>query len=249
MNEIREARPGKGLDFLTRALLAFACLGLEDLLMLFVEPLIFNCGGSFSKWPVWLHVFHWCIVSVLWASGAILLAGMSEKKCGFDVFGQKEKMNPVRWLLCLALLAVSVAVSVWDWNGFKVVEEFQYNGWIKFIFQYIYYLFETVLVVLIIASGQKAGEVWFHRDRIPWGGIRAHVGAGTRSDERQRAGRSAFFTWRGSVRGRLSFGKKERARRLSAYSSDVHPVNIPRIGKRKEEPAYETHFGRSRFSK
>ncbi|WP_200789781.1 hypothetical protein [Clostridium fallax] len=41
----------------------------------------------------------------------------------------------------------------------------------KFIFQYIYYIFEAVLVLLIIVFGQKAGEMSFKNKRLPWGGF------------------------------------------------------------------------------
>ena len=43
--------------------------------------------------------------------------------------------------------------------------------WLKFIFQYIYYIFETVLVTLILVFAQKAFEKWFHKENIPYGGI------------------------------------------------------------------------------
>ncbi len=49
-------------------------------------------------------------------------------------------------------------------NRAKVLKELHYNGWLKFIFQYIYYVFETGLVLLIIVFGQKAFEKWFHND-------------------------------------------------------------------------------------
>ncbi|SHI20975.1 hypothetical protein [Sporanaerobacter acetigenes] len=41
---------------------------------------------------------------------------------------------------------------------YQQVEEFVN----KFIFQYIYYIFEIILVVLSIAFGQKAGDVRFN---------------------------------------------------------------------------------------
>lgn len=32
-------------------------------------------------------------------------------------------------------------------------------------------MFETFLVMLILIFGQKAFELWFHNDKIPYGGI------------------------------------------------------------------------------
>ena len=55
-------------------------------------------------------------------------------------------------------------------NGFKVLMEFQHFGWLKFIFQHIYYFFVILLVTLTIVFAQKAGELWFN-NKIPWGAI------------------------------------------------------------------------------
>jgi membrane protease YdiL (CAAX protease family) len=35
----------------------------------------------------------------------------------------------------------------------------------------LYYIFETGLFVLIIVFAQEAGEIWFKKSTIPWGGI------------------------------------------------------------------------------
>ena len=40
-------------------------------------------------------------------------------------------------------------------NGFKVLMEFQHFGWLKFIFQHIYYFFVILLVTLTIVFAQK----------------------------------------------------------------------------------------------
>ena len=65
----------------------------------------------------------------------------------------------------------SLIISYMSWNGSKVIKEFYANGLIKFIFQYIYYFFETILIVFILIFGQKAFETWFHKENIPYGGI------------------------------------------------------------------------------
>ena len=64
----------------------------------------------------------------------------------------------------MCFVAASLAVSLLDWQGFKVVKKFQSNGLLKFIFQYIYYLFETALFTLIIMFGQKALEMWTKKE-------------------------------------------------------------------------------------
>ena len=71
-----------------------------------------------------------------------------------------------------------IASLVWsclDWNGMKVVREFNANGPLKFVFQYIYYCFEVMLVLLIIVFGQKSFEKCFRNRNIPYGGMLAAV--------------------------------------------------------------------------
>ncbi len=159
----------RGIIFLLLALLAFCGLGLELILALFIEPLLF--GKALPDFTVFENIAHWCLTCIVWAAVAFVLL-RSSQKLGFDPLSQKEKISTGRWLAA-TLLAVSVAVSVWDWNGIKIIKEFEYNGLLKFIFQYIYYIFEAVLVLLIIIFGQQAGELWFKNRHVPWGGILA----------------------------------------------------------------------------
>ena len=69
-----------------------------------------------------------------------------------------------QWVSVVIIFILMIVFSYIDWNGSKVLKEFRYNGWLKFIFQYIYYVFEVGLVVLIVIFGQKAFEKWFHKD-------------------------------------------------------------------------------------
>ena len=69
-----------------------------------------------------------------------------------------------------------------EYEGF--IEKYNSQAPILFLFQYIYYLFESVLITLLIAFGQRSGEVFFKKDNIPWGGILcgltwglAHIGS------------------------------------------------------------------------
>ena len=87
------------------------------------------------------------------------------------MFSYKDTVSIQRLLVCFVILAISIVSSIIIWNGFKVVKEFQYNGWLKFIFQYLYYIIEAGLFLLIIVFAQKAGEIWFKKSNIPWGGF------------------------------------------------------------------------------
>lgn len=161
----------QGFSFLFLALLAFSGLGLEALLALLIEPLIY--GQDMSTWGTTENILHWVITCMIWGAVGLLLIKIAGQKFSFDIFLFKDKLNTLNWLICLGILVFCFVISVIDWNGLKVVKEFQYNGLLKFVFQYIYYFFETVLVLLIIAFGQKAGECFFTLKNIPWGGLLA----------------------------------------------------------------------------
>lgn len=74
-------------------------------------------------------------------------------------------------MIIIGCIAASLIVSYINWNGFKAVKEYNNLGLLKFVFQYVYYLFETMLVSLILIFSQKGFEEWFHKTNIPYGGI------------------------------------------------------------------------------
>lgn len=77
-----------------------------------------------------------------------------------------------RYLAAAALWAVCVAISYVEWNGFKMIQEFAKKKPVEYLFQYIYYIFEVVLVFQVIVFGQKAGEIRFGKRNIPWGRLK-----------------------------------------------------------------------------
>ncbi len=161
----------QGFSFLSLALFAFAGLGLEVLLAILIEPLIY--GQNMSAWGTTENILHWVITCMMWGAIAALLIKIAQTMFSFNIFSFKDKLNILNWLICLCILVFCLVISIIDWNGLKVVKEFQYNKLPKFIFQYIYYFFETALVFLIIVFGQKAGEYFFTVKSVPWGGLLA----------------------------------------------------------------------------
>lgn len=158
-----------GWGYLLLASLAFAGLGLEVILAFVLEPMLY--GAPMREWSVLQNIAHWILTCVLWGIVSALLILFVKKHWHIDLFEKGAKLKAWQWGLVLFFLVFSLVYSYIDWGGSKVLMELRYNGWLKFIFQYIYYIFETVLVMLILIFGQKAFEQWFRKPNIPYGGI------------------------------------------------------------------------------
>lgn len=159
-----------GWKYLLLALGAFIGLALEAIHAYGWEPLAYG-GISFREYNVWQSIIHWVLTCITWIGAGYLLINLAKNKLGFDIFVKGDKMKPWQMIAALFGIALSVTISYLDWNGFKIVREFQSNGCPKFIFQYLYYIVETALFLLIIVFGQKAFDIWTKKKNIPWGGI------------------------------------------------------------------------------
>lgn len=157
------------MNYIILAMLAFASLGLEVLLAFGIEPLIY--GAPINEWTDFQNVIHWVITCILWGTASWYIIQYAKKKYNFNIFQKGNKMAVWQWLLIILFVIGSLILSYMDWNGSKIIKEFYANGLLKFIFQYIYYVFETILVMLILVFGQNAFEKWFRRPNIPYGGI------------------------------------------------------------------------------
>lgn len=164
-----EKKKIKGWDFLLLALIAFGGLGMEAIYAFLLEPMIY--GTQMQEWGTGQTILHWIITYLTWGAFTWYLTRTAKKKYEFDLSIPGGKMKV--WQILVVVFAVLFAfiMSYMSWDGFKILIEFQKKGWLLFIFQYIYYLFETVLFTLIIIFGQKAFETWTHRENIPFGGI------------------------------------------------------------------------------
>lgn len=157
-------------DYFWFALYAFAGLGIEMLLIGVIEPMIFGVL-SIADYSTTQSIIHWIMTCICWGIMAFVLVTISKRKLGFDIVIQK-KIDARGALMTLILVAACIALNSYDWGILKIVGEFQKKGLLLFVFQYIYYFFEVVLVFLIVAFGQKFVETLLKKpSRIPWGGI------------------------------------------------------------------------------
>ena len=164
-----EAKRPAGINYMISALLAAAGIGIEIIYALLIEPVFY--GEQMQNWTNSQIILHWIITCISWGTVIILLIRNSKNKYGFDLLEKKEKMKIPQLAGVFICILFSLYTSYLSWEGFKIIREFQSNGLTKFIFQYIYYAFETGLFTLIIIFGQKAFEMWFRKEKIPFGGI------------------------------------------------------------------------------
>ncbi|TQI66300.1 hypothetical protein [Clostridium sp. KNHs216] len=163
-----ENRTAKGFHLFLFSLAALAGLASEGLYAYLLEPAIY--GRSMGQWDVTQNICHWIITSVTWGLIGFFIVKYANK---YDTsfFKNKGNIKAWQWLVTAACIILVLASQFIDWNGFKVIQEFYAKGIIKFVFQYIYYFFETFLFMLIIIFGQRACELWFKRETIPYGGV------------------------------------------------------------------------------
>ena len=159
----------KGLDYIWLALTAFGGLGLEALYAYLLEPIVYGC--EMQDWNTWQVILHWTITCITWGIVACHTVKSAKKDCGFYLFQKNEPVKLWQWGAVIGCAAVCLSSTYIDWGGSKLLIEFGRLGALKFTFQYIYYLFEVAMFMLIIVYGQKAFEVWFQKPNIPYGGI------------------------------------------------------------------------------
>lgn len=158
-----------GLKYILLALLAFSGLGIDLLYAFLIEPLLY--GSQMQSWTIVQYISHWTITSITWGIIAFLLVRFAKNNMGFFIFVKGEKIEIWQWVVIVCSVVFLLIVSLIDWNGLKIIKEFHSYGLWKFIFQYIYYAFETMLFTLIIVFGQKAFERWTKKTNVPFGGI------------------------------------------------------------------------------
>lgn len=165
-SSIKEA----GWKYLLLSLGAFLGLALEAVHAYGWEPIVFGVE-SLSDYATWQVVLHWVITCLTWAVVGCLLVRIAKDKLGFNLWKTGDKMKQWQYIAVLLGVILSLVMSYLSWDGFKVIKEFQSKGLIRFIFQYIYYLVETGMFLMIIVFGQKAFEIWTKKRNLPWGGI------------------------------------------------------------------------------
>lgn len=162
MKENTILKANSSIDYIGYALYAFGGLGIELLLMM-IETNLY--GQTIVTWSAMKHIIHWVITCFIWGClGTVLVKQLP--------VNTKNSIKKKNMILAIIIISVSIIYTSLVWKGFKPIIELSDLGAAKFLIQYLYYAFESLLIMLIIAHGQKAFENWFsHIKIIPFGGI------------------------------------------------------------------------------
>jgi hypothetical protein len=162
--------------FLGLAFLPFLVLALE-LVILLIESVFY---GTMDFWTLDVHaiIIHWICTIIVWSAGLFILNVFS-KRIGYNIFDNNNKPKIINMLIVGIIIIITVAGSYISWETrFKPFVEFtnftnKYNnlGIMVFIFQYLYYITESMLFLAIVVFAQEFGERTFKLQIIPWGGI------------------------------------------------------------------------------
>ncbi|MDR0839784.1 MAG: hypothetical protein LBN26_00110 [Christensenellaceae bacterium] len=161
-----------GLAYFILGLLAFAGLGLEALLAFFIEPVLYR--SPMAQWGLRQYICHWVLTCLIWGIVVVALACQSRNRYGFNLLprsSEKAHISLLQWLGIVGCVIFTAVISFLSWDGFKIAIEFERLGYLQFLFQYMYYLFEAALFSLVIVFTQKAGELWFKAANVPWGSV------------------------------------------------------------------------------
>lgn len=149
------------MDYLGYAFYAFGGLGIEILFMMIETNL---WGVQNNNWALHQHIIHWVITCIVWGIFSVVLLKKS--------INTHIDVKDINWLGVSTIVVCSIIYTSYVWGSFKTAIELNNHGLVKFAVQYIYYAFESMLILLIIAHGQKAFETLLKKSvNIPMGGI------------------------------------------------------------------------------
>lgn len=169
------------ISFFAMAFLLFSLLG-SEYLVFFLDRIIDGRDiAQVFSWPLHWYgiVAHWAITIVIWSVAiAFSYIWLKKRKQDAVVFDFSVKGKTLAFLGFVILLTILVewwramaTGSVFpqilgEYHGFQAM--YGDMAWLVSIFQNIYYIFEVLMVMLMAACFQMAGEKWTGNGLIPW---------------------------------------------------------------------------------
>ena len=161
----------KWTKYLWLSLLSFGAFMLELLSIFAIEVIFLHV--DIQNYTMQQRSIHCIIMVFMWAFFIGVLLLFSRKHYHFPEMGSKrDKISSKSWIVTLACFIGCKIMTFIDWHTLKIVGEAQGKTVFQFCAQYLYYIFEVLLVILIIIYGQKAIETLLKKESpIPFGGI------------------------------------------------------------------------------
>ena len=161
----------KWTKYLWLSLLSFGAFMLEYLSIFVIEVIFLHV--DIQNYTTHQRNIHCIIMVFIWAFFISVLLIFSRKYYHFPISGNKrEKISLKNWIVILACFIGCKIITFIDWHTLKFIGEAQGKTVFQFCVQYLYYIFEVMLVILIIIYGQKAIETLLKKESsIPFGGI------------------------------------------------------------------------------
>lgn len=160
----------KWRKYLGLSLLLFAAFLLEYVALFVIEMLIMRMN-------IWDYTanqrsVHHLIMVIIWTLYLCFIIFYSRKHYDFPQKKEKTNISTKNWVVAASCLIFCKIMTFIDWHTLKIIGELQGKSVFQFILQYLYYIVEVGIVLLIIIYGQKAFDVRRNRESdFPFGGI------------------------------------------------------------------------------
>ena len=164
-------REVKWTKYLWLSLLLFGAFMLEYLSIFVIEVIFLHV--DIRNYTTYQKSIHCIIMVFMWAFFIGVLLLFSMKHYHFPTRGdKKDKISLKNWIVTFACFIGCKIITFIDWHTLKLIGEAQGKTVFQFCVQYLYYIFEVMLVTLIIIYGQKAIETLLKKESPnPFGGI------------------------------------------------------------------------------
>ena len=161
----------KWTKYLWLSLLSFGAFMLELLSIFTIEVTFLHV--DIQNYTMQQRSIHCIIMVFMWALFIGVLLLFSRKHYHFpEMESKRDQISSKSWIVTLACFTGCKIMTFIDWHTLKIVGEAQGKTVFQFCAQYLYYIFEVLLVILIIIYGQKAIETLLKKESpIPFGGI------------------------------------------------------------------------------
>lgn len=151
---------------------AFAVFGWELVVTMLLDSLIEGVVG-----PTWLRATHWLVTGAGWTLGAVLLLRHEPWRAGAAADGirGRGRRAAVGAAALLAAIGVRTALTQ-EWKPLAEITRLHDDvGAAAFAVSLaalvLYYLAETLVIVLLVGYGHRWGTERWGRPGVPWGGL------------------------------------------------------------------------------